>query len=321
MRDRPEQLLRLLILILAVIVAGEFLRAGCRANPFARLNLPPIPTLQTNAVASAAAPKTNPPPGDKSAPPNSAGANSLPSTNHTANSTNLETTSPTNHESTVPTTNAPAAATNHAAGATTTNTTNRTATATNSPPTNAVANTTNAPAETNAIATDTNAPAHTNVIATATTNTPATNHLTLSDTNHPGTNLAQASPHPGPPPGGPMMPGGPMPGPFPGLPGLGGPAAPLPKDIQARVDKIVNSEIFAPVMHPEPMQLFGIAGDTILLRTDSGQSGLLKEGESLGNVKLLRIGINRVLVEENGEKKELTIFDGYGGESLMPKSN
>jgi hypothetical protein len=34
---------------------------------------------------------------------------------------------------------------------------------------------------------------------------------------------------------------------------------------------------------------------------------------------LLRIGINRVLVEQDGKKSELTIFDGYGGESLMAK--
>jgi hypothetical protein len=33
---------------------------------------------------------------------------------------------------------------------------------------------------------------------------------------------------------------------------------------------------------------------------------------------LLRIGINRVLVEENGEKKELRLFAGMGGETLLP---
>ena len=31
-------------------------------------------------------------------------------------------------------------------------------------------------------------------------------------------------------------------------------------------------------------------------------------------------GVNRVLVEADGEKKELTLFDGIGGESLMPKT-
>jgi hypothetical protein len=101
---------------------------------------------------------------------------------------------------------------------------------------------------------------------------------------------------------------------MPGMPGQG-PA--LPPKIQAQVDRIVNSGIFGPVMHPLPMGLLGIAGDTAFLRTDSGQSGLVKEGDSLGDLKLLRIGINRVLVEQDGQKKELTIFDGYGGDSLL----
>ena len=41
--------------------------------------------------------------------------------------------------------------------------------------------------------------------------------------------------------------------------------------------------------------------------------------DALGELKLLRIGINRVLVEQDGNKTELMIFNGYGGESLMPK--
>jgi hypothetical protein len=65
------------------------------------------------------------------------------------------------------------------------------------------------------------------------------------------------------------------------------------------------------------MALLGILGNDIFLRAPSGQTGLIKEGEELGGVKLLRIGINRVLVEEKGERKELTIFDGLGSESLL----
>ena len=71
-------------------------------------------------------------------------------------------------------------------------------------------------------------------------------------------------------------------------------------------------------MRPLPMALLGIAGDVAFLRTASGQTGLEKEGDSLGDLKLLRIGINRVLVEQDGQKKELMIFSGYGGESLLP---
>jgi hypothetical protein len=93
----------------------------------------------------------------------------------------------------------------------------------------------------------------------------------------------------------------------------------LPPAIQARISRIVDSEILGPVMHPLPMALLGIAGDVAFLRTDSGQSGLVKEGDSLGELKLVKIGINRVLIEQDGQKKELTIFSGYGGESLLPK--
>ena len=74
-------------------------------------------------------------------------------------------------------------------------------------------------------------------------------------------------------------------------------------------------------MHPQPMALLGIAGEVAFLRTDSGQSGLVKAGDTLGDLKLLRIGINRVLVEQNGQPRELTIFSGMGSDSLLTTSN
>ncbi len=94
---------------------------------------------------------------------------------------------------------------------------------------------------------------------------------------------------------------------------------PLPPAMQARVDRIIDSEILAPVIRPLPMALLGIAGKDVFLRAPNGQTGLVKEGGELGGVKLLRIGINRVLVEQDGQKKELTIFSGFGSESLLPK--
>jgi hypothetical protein len=93
----------------------------------------------------------------------------------------------------------------------------------------------------------------------------------------------------------------------------------LPAPIQARVDRIVESEILGPIVRPLPMALLGIAGEHAFLRAPSGQTGLLKEGEQLGAIKLVRIGANRVLVEEDGQTKELTIFSGFGSESLLPK--
>jgi hypothetical protein len=93
----------------------------------------------------------------------------------------------------------------------------------------------------------------------------------------------------------------------------------LPLAIRARVDRITDSEILGPVMRPLPMALLGIAGNVAFLRAANGQTGVVKEGDNLGGLKLLQIGTNRVLVEEDGQKQELTIFSGYGGESLLPK--
>jgi hypothetical protein len=91
----------------------------------------------------------------------------------------------------------------------------------------------------------------------------------------------------------------------------------LPPAVQARISKITDSEILGPVMRPLPMALLGIAGDVAFLRSDSGQTGLVKPGDSLDDIKLLRIGVNRVLIEQSGQKKELMMFSGYGSDSLL----
>jgi hypothetical protein len=103
------------------------------------------------------------------------------------------------------------------------------------------------------------------------------------------------------------------------MPGMPPKPVALPPAIEARIDRITDSEILGMVIHPQPMALMGIAGSYAFLRAPTGQTGMVKEGDDLGGIKLLKIGINRVLVEENGQKKELTIFSGSGGESLMPK--
>jgi hypothetical protein len=162
------------------------------------------------------------------------------------------------------------------------------------PPTNAVP--TNAP-PTNAL--QTNAPASTNKIDAPKPGSTNTNAVVKARRPRRG--------------------GSGMPGMF--GPGMGGPGGglTLPTAIQARVDRIKESEILGPFMRPPPMALMGIADDEVFLRGPDGQTGLVKEGGDLGAVKVLRIGINRVLVEENGEKKELTLFNGFGSESLLPK--
>ncbi len=88
-------------------------------------------------------------------------------------------------------------------------------------------------------------------------------------------------------------------------------------EVQARMDAITESGFLAPVVHPLPMGLLGIAGNCAFLRDPNGQTGLVKEGDSLGALKLLRIGINRVLVDYDGKTEELTIFNGYGSDSLL----
>ena len=93
--------------------------------------------------------------------------------------------------------------------------------------------------------------------------------------------------------------------------------ADVPPAIQSRVERITQSEILGPVVRPLPMALLGIAGKDAFLRTPDGQTGLLREGDELGGVKLLRIGTNRVLIEHEGQKKELMVFSGFGSETLL----
>ena len=203
---------------------------------------------------------------------------------------------------------------------------------TNFPATNQLAVSTNAPAvnlvssnlATNAVSVSDSAVSVTNTVEASATNGTALGNATNSTNtvaghSHPDskTNKTNASPsivakH---------SPGSRPNFPSPGRAGMRGgkPLPELPFDIQARVDRIYESELFGQVMHPMPAGLMGIAGNMAFLRSSSGQTGLVKEGDSLGEMKLLRIGINRVLVEENGEQKELMIFNGYGGESLLSK--
>jgi hypothetical protein len=67
------------------------------------------------------------------------------------------------------------------------------------------------------------------------------------------------------------------------------------------------------------MALLGIAGKDAFIRTPNGQTGLMREGDELGGLKLLRIGTNRVLVEHEQQQSELNIFSGIGSEPLIGK--
>jgi hypothetical protein len=113
------------------------------------------------------------------------------------------------------------------------------------------------------------------------------------------------------------MASGPRRGPSGGAPQM----ANLPPDVQATIDKIRQSQLLGPDIKPPPMALMGIAGPDVFLRGPNGQTGIIRVGEELGGVKLIRVGTNRVIVEENGQQKELTIFSGFGSETLMEKKD
>ncbi len=189
-----------------------------------------------------------------------------------------------------------------------------------------VAQQTNSPSQgTNQLVLTTNALGHvTNTVAQVTNTAPNT---AKSVTNP--ADVLQIAAGSAPPPGirsrpgrgmPPGFPGG-GPGGMPGMPGMAMPGPPLPPAMQARIDKIIDSEILAPVMHPMPAALMGIAGKDVFIRASNGQTGLVKEGDEMGGIKVIRVGVNRVLIEEQGQRKELTIFSGLGSDSLLSTKN
>lgn len=301
MRERSEQALRMLGLVLGGLLVLQLSLRVIRRDPLANLQIPQLPAL-TNAPESQ-------PPGKGtnlgSLPPGLKSATNIVSHSTTNASTLLaESKGKTNtarlvtvpvHANSGPTDPVPVSVAEASAEST--------------PASRRGSNVISAAQSTNAINASSNLAAH---VPPGTTNrhfvSPATNLMTKLEPNRNRTNLTARS--------GPPMPGlGPA-GPF----GPGNKPKDLPPAIQARVDRVVESELLGPVMHPLPMALLGIAGDVAFLRSASGQTGLVKEGDKVGELKLLKIGLNRVLVEQDGKKEELTVFSGYGSESLLPKT-
>lgn len=94
----------------------------------------------------------------------------------------------------------------------------------------------------------------------------------------------------------------------------------LASNVQDQINVILQSEILGSLPRPQPLLLLGIAGEHALLQTPTGQSGLAAEGETLGGIKVIQIGTNRVLVEVEGRPQELILFPGLPGESLLPNT-
>ena len=287
MRERTERLLKIACMVLAALLIFQLARAVLRSNPLSRVTIPEIPALTVSTNLAAA-------------------------TNATASvkSTNL------------------VAATN--ANVAMTDSSNQAAQSI-SFPTNTVSSNTVAATDPSAVS----GPA--GLVASPLT---ATNDMSASNTvqETSGVKGTEASLSNAPsgdravvlnPVAGSGSSNGPVAKPV-LAPGMVGPmvltgsrgmakGADLSPAVKARVNRIYESELFGPVVRPMPMALLGIAGNVAFLRSAAGQTGLVKEGDSLGDLKLLRIGVNRVLIEQEGQKKELMIFNGYGGESLMPK--
>jgi hypothetical protein len=282
MLERSEPVLKGICVALAGLLLFQVARLVLRSDPLAHLNIPSLPTLPPETNAPAGGPGTNALVASGSG---KAGTNAA---HLGAQVAGAPTNSPSGHQSGIAGTNDP-----HLVSA---------------------LKGTNAPLPIAETRTDTNS-AREPRSRSKETNTVSRPDLTR-------TNLSAA----------PAGATNPVPGVSAGIPpqmtamGMGPPGRPgamtapeLPLAIRARVDRITDSEILGPVMRPLPMALLGIAGNVAFLRAANGQTGVVKEGDSLGGLKLLKIGTNRVLVEDDGQKQELTIFSGYGGESLLPK--
>jgi hypothetical protein len=282
MLERSEPVLKVICVALAALLLFQVVRLVMRSDPLAHLNIPALPTL----------------PPDTNAPAGGAGTNSLAASGLGKAGTN--TAHPGAQVAGAPT-NSPSG---HESGKLGTNDLHSVSAQKGTNPPLPIAETrtgTNSTSEPRSGAKETNTVSRPDLARTNLSATP-------SGVTNRGSGVSAGLP--------PQMAAMGM-GP-PGRPGaMTAPELPLP--IRARVDRITDSEILGPIMRPLPMALLGIAGNVAFLRAANGQTGLVKEGDSLGSLKLLQIGTNRVLVEDDGQKKELTIFSGYGSESLLPK--
>jgi hypothetical protein len=296
MRERSETYLRILCLVLGALLLFQIVRGFVQSDPLGKLTIPQLPSL-ADAADSPTGKATNSTPASSKPGTNAVGARSA------SGDTNV------NHASNKDATNQPAGkpATNAAAKAEQASPQPPGETATPARQTNTSSGKKTANTGTNSPLAEEAAQSSSNILAQADgnkTNRPSAK----ADTN------STASPNKGKT----SAPAGDS-----AMPGMGsGPAKKppeLPLPIQAQVVKVTESELLGPVIHPQPMALLGIVGDVAFLRAPSGQTGLVKEGDELAGLKLLRIGTNRVLVEQGGQKQELMIFSGLGGESLLPK--
>lgn len=299
MLERPQKILKLACLIFGAVLVCQLLLLIKRGDPLNRLTIPQVPTLASAAETNSPAGKSSEKKGTNapaSTEPGKAGTNAgakgsgKSSTNVTAELRKGESAS-TNQ-----------AASKNGTNTTETSTTNSTEKAVPIEELEKGTNDKKARAKkdgtTNSIS-GTNLVAGTNLIAA---DKKSTNSASKSGTNSPsGKEMAKK--------GGPRSRGEP-----------GKVPDDLPPLIKGRIERITMSEILGQIVRPMPMALLGIADKDVFLRAPDGQTGMIKVGGELGGVKLLQIGTNRILIEHEGQKKELTLFSGLGSETLMPKT-
>ena len=297
MPDRREKVLRLACLVLGALLAFQLTHFVLHGNPTRGLIVPTVPSLPVPLEASASTATNGTKTEAKGHKPGTGGLSSTNQSNST-NSTDVaagQSEKSTNSTKSEPQEQKSNTGTNSgslvAQGSGTNQYTNEYLT---------VAKTTNSPPEKASTLSGTNS------IATA----PGTNSISNSTnlaSSAPGTNSASSNGvgKATGPPGRPMN--------------MAGKPPELPSEIKERVERITQGEILGQVIRPMPMALLGIAGQHAFLRSPEGQTEMVKEGDQLGTIKLLLIGSNRVLIEHEGEKKELTMFAGLGSETLLPK--
>ena len=293
MPERAEPILKVLCALLAAVLVLEVARVIVRHNPVGRLAVPELPTLPAKTNATAEAKATN-------------AAGARPGAKKDTNGVAGKTSTNSTPEGVAKTkdTNAISATTTENKG---TNVATNALVETSKKASNAIASV-EEKKETNKLSNADFGAMKTNAAAGATNAQTGTNSISAQATVKSATNAAPEKPAKGRRPS-PFMPGQ-----------MSGEKLPdLPPLIQARIDKIIESEILAQLTRPQPAGLLGIAGRGAMLRSSSGQTGYVKEGGELGGLKLLQVGVNRVLVTEVGKTNVLTIFSGFGGVTLLPK--
>ena len=68
---------------------------------------------------------------------------------------------------------------------------------------------------------------------------------------------------------------------------------------------------------PAEPSLGGIAGSVAFIKMPSGMTRAFAVGDEHDGLRLTKVGVNRVLIEKEEKTRELTVFSGFGSESLL----